>query len=75
MFPERIARSQGVTGDDAEKLAGQFLSLLIGDLQIKRTIGVLEQPSKADIDERSQSALGAFLTLLNADQNRVTSRE
>ncbi len=47
-----------------EELAGWFFSLLIGDLQIRRVIGVYPVPSKAQIEERSQMALQAFFKLL-----------
>lgn len=40
-----------------------FLSLLIGDQQIRRVIGTLAQPSEAEIGARSSSAVSAFRKL------------
>lgn len=51
-------------GIDAKELTRLFLGLLVGDLQIKRVIGVEREPSKADIDERSMAALNTFTKLL-----------
>ncbi|WP_283401490.1 hypothetical protein [Aliiroseovarius halocynthiae] len=41
-----------------------FLSLLIGDLQIKRVTGVMPAPTDADIDARCALALRAFKKLI-----------
>lgn len=48
---------------NAEQLTQWFLGLLIGDLQIKRVIGVCPAPSTAEIDERVSVALTAFARL------------
>jgi AcrR family transcriptional regulator len=48
----------------AQELTGWFLNLLIGDLQIRRVIGVYPLPTKAQIEERCQMALRAFFKLL-----------
>lgn len=41
-----------------------FLSLLIGDQQIRRVIGVQAVPTQAEIDARCKMALAAFFKLL-----------
>lgn len=55
---------KGKHDDDEQKLANWFLSLLIGDLQIKRAIGVRPEPTKTQIEDRSNMALLAFFKLL-----------
>ncbi|SMR81685.1 transcriptional regulator, TetR family [Aliiroseovarius halocynthiae] len=47
-----------------EALVTMFLSLLIGDLQIKRVTGVMPAPTDADIDARCALALRAFRKLI-----------
>ncbi|WP_424927475.1 TetR/AcrR family transcriptional regulator [Amaricoccus tamworthensis] len=55
-----------VAGDDAaEGLVEVYLSLLIGDLQIRRAIGAMPAPDQATIDARAERAMTAFLKLLN----------
>lgn len=44
----------------AEMLTGAFLGLLVGDLQIKRVIGVDPVPTAAQIDTRVSGALHLF---------------
>jgi AcrR family transcriptional regulator len=41
-----------------------FIGLLIGDLQIKRVIGTLPEPSKEECQQQSQKSLQAFFNLL-----------
>ncbi len=57
----------GITGNDrerAELLARAFLGLLVGDLQIKRVIGVEKTPTEAQIKNRVTEALGVFRKLV-----------
>lgn len=48
----------------AEMLTGAFLGLLVGDLQIKRVIGVDPVPTAAQIDARVTEALHLFSKLI-----------
>jgi AcrR family transcriptional regulator len=48
----------------AEMLTGAFLGLLVGDLQIKRVIGVDSVPTAAQIDARATAALHLFSKLV-----------
>lgn len=50
---------------DAQQLTGCFLSLLVGDLQIKRVIGVEPMPTKTEIENRATLALHSFVKLLS----------
>lgn len=52
---------------EARKLTGMFLGLLIGDLQIKRVIGVCPSPTKDEIEDRVAAAFDAFAKLLTYD--------
>lgn len=45
------------------RLAEWFVTLLLGSQQIGRVIGVLPQPSEAEIEAQSARALAAFFTL------------
>lgn len=49
---------------DAKQMTGLFLSLLIGDRQIKRVIGVEEAPSRSDIETQTAAALHSFSKLI-----------
>lgn len=60
--------SQAQTGgqiacDDPQKAAETYFHLLIGDLQIRRVIGVLDALSEEDIGQRSRAALEMFARL------------
>ena len=53
-------------GDPAQR-GELFVTLLIGDLQIRRVIGVLPEPTEAEVAARAQTALDRFLRLCDAD--------
>ena len=56
--------------DDRERtrrLSETWVSLLVGDQQIRRVIGVMARPSRAEISQRAAQAHAAFLTLLDAE--------
>lgn len=55
--------SQG-TNHTPQDLATWYIGLLVGDLQIKRAIGVMPPLSQAQIDAHVQTALAAFYVLL-----------
>ncbi|MVA97278.1 TetR family transcriptional regulator [Nitratireductor sp. CAU 1489] len=48
---------------DAAEAAEIYVRLLIGDLQIRRVIGVLHAPSRQEAETRAAAALGLFLRL------------
>ena len=50
--------------------ADLFLSLLIGDLQIRRVIGVMKEPSRKEVVKRSQDAIDAMLILLRSHKQQ-----
>ena len=58
---ESVARGKET---DIQKLTSMFLALLVGDLQIKRVIGVCPKPTGAEIEDRVVMVLEAFVKLL-----------
>ena len=58
---ESVARGKET---DIQKLTSMFLALLVGDLQIKRVIGVCPKPTGAEIEDRVVMVLEAFAKLL-----------
>ncbi|WP_419910177.1 TetR/AcrR family transcriptional regulator [Hoeflea sp.] len=64
------ARAEGLLDyDDREDVAQVYISLLIGDLQIERAIGVRSVLDDAEISERSQRAWRLFLKLYATDNS------
>ncbi len=61
------ARKGAITCNDQAEAAEIYFSLLIGDLQIRRVIGVLDEPSVQEINRRAQRAFALFLRLHAAD--------
>lgn len=58
------ARFQGrLAFDDVSSVAEIFLSLLIGDLQIRRVIGRVPQPAKKHREQRSRQSIQLLLKL------------
>ncbi|MEM9104171.1 MAG: TetR/AcrR family transcriptional regulator [Pseudomonadota bacterium] len=51
---------------DARQLATWLINLLIGDQQIRRVIGVLPPPTKAQVNRHAKTAINAFLQLASA---------
>lgn len=51
---------------DARQLATWLINLLIGDQQIRRVIGVLPPPTKAQVKKNAKAAVVAFLLLAAA---------
>ncbi len=54
--------------EQSETAAELYLGLLIGDLQIRRVIGAIPQPSPPMIKRRAAAALSATCKLLSADR-------
>ena len=52
-----------LTLDDPAEAAALYIDLLVGDLQIRRAIGALEQPGEAELADRSDRALSVFLSV------------
>ncbi|PTX55553.1 TetR family transcriptional regulator [Litoreibacter ponti] len=63
VFPRIIALMTEIDPDRAGTLAGWFLSLLVGDLQVRRIIGTLPPLSAEEISARADAALEAFWVL------------
>lgn len=57
------ALDQGELSGEPSELTERFLSLLIGDQQIRRVIGVMPVPSTGECRKRSGDAVGALRTL------------
>jgi TetR/AcrR family transcriptional repressor of mexJK operon len=58
------AKTAGVLrGNEPETIAGQFFSLLMGDLTMRLLFGVIEPPDATDIARRSRAATSAILAL------------
>lgn len=60
---QALAKESGIA---APVLTGWFLGLLVGDLQIKRVIGVAPPPTRPEIDARVSAAHAAFSKLVLA---------
>ncbi|SFR46522.1 transcriptional regulator, TetR family [Litoreibacter janthinus] len=62
-------RQTGVISAPSDEQAAEwYLTLLIGDLQIRRVIGTLPQPTRGQIKEHVAGVMPAFLQLCAADQ-------
>lgn len=61
------ARADGVLAfDDTDETTDLYLSLLVGDLQIRRAIGRISEPRSEFIKKRAQSSYSHFITLVGA---------
>lgn len=60
---EMHAESGALKLDDPPRAAEDFLGLLLGDAQVRRLLGVMVPPGKAQIAARSTRATRAFLKL------------
>lgn len=61
------ARDQNLlTFKKTDNVVEQYLGLLVGDLQIRRAIGAIPQPSKTVIDQRAKSAFEIICQLLGS---------
>jgi AcrR family transcriptional regulator len=63
---ERYAEREGLKLDDATEAAENFLGLLLGDTQVRRLLGLMPRPRKAQIEARAAQATRAFLRLYGA---------
>jgi AcrR family transcriptional regulator len=58
------AQAAGVVGrGEPDVMAGQFFSLLLGDLMLRLMLGVTPRPAPGEIKKRAQSATEAVLAL------------
>ncbi|TPL04460.1 TetR/AcrR family transcriptional regulator [Mesorhizobium sp. B2-4-10] len=60
------SRAGLIACDDPAEAADIYISLLIGDLQVRRIVGVLEELPRAEIEQRSNRAFTLFLRLYAA---------
>ena len=60
----RAIESGDIDAVSAGEAVELYLSLLIGDLQIRRVIGVLPEPGDDEIAARSEAAMTSFLRLV-----------
>ena len=63
VFAAAETRGDPAVGDP-DAATDLYLTLLIGDLQIRRVIGRLPEPGRAELDRRSESALRHLMALL-----------
>jgi AcrR family transcriptional regulator len=69
------AQAAGVLGPgEPNAMAGQFFSLLLGDLMLRLMLGVTARPGSAEIKKRAQSATEAVLALHAAAASAGRSR-
>ncbi|EPX79434.1 TetR/AcrR family transcriptional regulator [Litoreibacter arenae] len=54
-----------------EQAATWFIQLLIGDLQLRRVIGTLPEPTRGQINQHAKTTLAAFYSLCGTDQTGV----
>ncbi|WP_371170892.1 TetR/AcrR family transcriptional regulator [Aliiroseovarius sp. 2305UL8-7] len=63
---ERAKANGDLHFHDSNDAVELFLSLLVGDLQIRRAIGQLPQPTYKDVEKRASTALARFQALMGA---------
>jgi AcrR family transcriptional regulator len=69
------AQAAGVLGrGEPDAMAGQFFSLLLGDLLLRLMLGVTPRPGPGEIKKRAQSATAAVLALHAARVSAAGSR-
>ncbi|MCR9136393.1 MAG: TetR/AcrR family transcriptional regulator [Alphaproteobacteria bacterium] len=66
LFQRAMAEGR-LSADDPEEAAEVYLSLLIGDLQIERVIGVREEMNDTQITQRAQRAYRLTLQIFSPD--------
>lgn len=64
LMAEVLSRLDGAASSPPHRLAERYFGLLIGDLQIRRVIGVLPVLSEQEINQRCRDALTLFQHLL-----------
>lgn len=70
----RTASQDGLIAcDDPAEAADIYVRLLIGDLQVRRIVGVLEELPPPEIEQRSNRALTLFLRLYAPDKGSRSS--
>jgi AcrR family transcriptional regulator len=57
--------------DDTEAAVDALLGLIIGDRQVRRLLGVLPEPERAQIEARAERAVRDFLTLFAPPRGRA----
>jgi len=67
-FLELRCRSGDLMMDSAVVAAEDYLGLLLGDTQIRRLLGVMAAPTKAEIEARAVRAAKGFLSIYRAPQ-------
>lgn len=63
---EAARANDDIAFDDLNEALSIYIGLLVGDQQIRRAIGALEEPSKASMTRRARTATSHFLTLHRA---------
>ncbi|MCW5721983.1 MAG: TetR/AcrR family transcriptional regulator C-terminal domain-containing protein [Devosia sp.] len=60
---EAASRSGRIACDDPARAADIYLRVLIGDLQVRRVIGAMDELPPAEIERRASEAMALFLQL------------
>jgi len=68
----RLHRSGDLSGATVAEMAETFVGLLIGDLQIRRVIGVIDPPGDAECERRAGRAISQLLRLYGPDHSAAT---
>ena len=66
-FFEWAREANLVAGADSERMAGQYFSLLMGDLQMQLMLRVANPPSEAEIERRARAVTAALMSLYPAE--------
>lgn len=68
----RLHQSGDLSGATVAEMAETFVGLLIGDLQIRRVIGVIDPPDDAECERRAGRAISQLLRLYGPDHSAAT---
>ena len=68
----RLHKSGELSGGTVAEMAETFVGLLIGDLQIRRVIGVIDPPDSAECERRARRAISQLLRLYGPDHSAAT---
>ena len=68
----RLHQSGDLCGATVAEMAETFVGLLIGDLQIRRVIGVIDPPDSAECERRAGRAISQLVSLYGPDHPAAT---
>ncbi len=68
----RLQETRELSGGTVAEMAETFVGLLIGDLQIRRVIGVIDPPDSAECERRARRAISQLVRLYGPDHSAAT---